>query len=346
VNRLSVLKTTKIYSVELRNLSTNTMISNTSISLRIRSRKPIAVGFAAWLILSQLCGGCKDNSKSDYSVEAMGSCRQQTSIRIIDESNGVDTGYRYIATSQDPRFRDYVDTISTYVFKKIDAMGQCKDNPQIELVFVYRPLISQGIAPFNFEQTKSGQTQYLDSPWVKLTIDRSPKLMVRAAFMWNQRQFMLDQALLSGARADPSKPLLPIDLDTLKKFVEDYKKNVVKTPLREASTVNGPDNASRRFKEAETAALSQISQRLPADLFWLFRRSIFASEFPAPENDPLEETISERKTAYAKISKALVDRRFSSIKPNQYYQNIFDLKDITNIDKYRIIDKYQINKLR
>jgi hypothetical protein len=335
VNRLSVLKTTKIYSVELRNLSTNTMISNTSISLRIRSRKPIAVGFAAWLILSQLCGGCKDNSKSDYSVEAMGSCRQQTSIRIFDESNGVDTGYMFITTSQDPRFRDYVNTISTYVFKKIDEMGQCKDNPQVELVFVYRPIRSEGIAPFNFEQTKSGHTQYLDSPWAKLTIDRSPKPIVRAAFIWNKRQFLLDQALLSGAHANLSKPLLPINLDTLKKFVEDYKKNVVMIPQREASIVRGPDNASRRFKESETAALSQISRRLPADLIWVYRQMNFGSEIPARYN-VIEGTISERKTAYINLTKILVDRRFSSIQPQQYYQSVLDLKDIFNIDKYRI----------
>jgi hypothetical protein len=320
------------------------MILNTSIALRIRwrslsegkSRKPIAVGFAVWLIISQLCGGCTDTSKSDYSVEAMGSCRQQTSIRIIDETNGVDTrGSRYVATSQDPRFRDYVNTISTYVFKKIDAMGQCKNNPQVELVFVYRPRISQGIAPFNFEQTKSGQTQYLDSPWVKLTIDRSPKLIVRGAFIWNERQFLFDQALLSGARADPTKPLLPIDLDTLKKFVEDYKKNVVMIPRQEASKVSGPDNASRRLKESETAALSQISQRLPADLIWVCRQMSFG-DGPPIRSELLQETISERATAYIDISKALVDRRFSSIQPQQYYQSVLDLNDIFNINKYRI----------
>jgi hypothetical protein len=312
------------------------MILNISIALRVRSRKPIAVGFTAWLILSQLFGGCKDNSKSDYSVEAMGSCRQQTSIKIIDETNGVDTrGSRYVATSQDPRFRDYIKTISTYVFKKIDAMGQCKDNPQVELVFVYRPRISQGIAPFNFEQPKSGQTQYLDSPWVKLTIDRSPKPMVRAAFIWNERQFLFDQALLSGARADPSKPLLPIDLDTLKKFVEDYKKNVVMIPRREASKVKGADNSSKRFEEYETAALSRISQRLPADLIWVFRQMSFG-DGPPNRSELIQETISEGETAYIDISKSLIDRRFSSIQPQQYYQSVLDLKDIFNIDKYRI----------
>jgi hypothetical protein len=311
------------------------MILNTSIALRIRC-KPIAVGFAVWLIISQLCGGCKDTSKSDYLVEAVGSCRQQTSIRIINETNRMDTrNSHYVATSQDPRFRDYVNTMSTYIFKKIDAMGKCKDNPQVELVFVYRPLISEGIAPFNFEQPKSGQTQYLDSPWVKLTIDRSPKPLVRAAFIWNERQFLFDQAVLSGARADPSKPLLPIDMETLKKFMEDYKKNVVMTPEREASTVNGADNVSRRFKESETAALSQISQRLPADVIWLYRQINFRSEIQ-PSSEPLQETISEGATAYVDISKALVDRRFSSIQPKQYYQSVLELKDIFNTDKYRI----------
>jgi hypothetical protein len=306
----------------------------------IRSRKTIAIGFAASLTLSQLCLSCKDTSKSDYIVKTMGSCRQQTSIRIIDESNGIVPAGRFLLTSQDPHFKNYVNTISQYVFAKIDKMGQCQGNspedrlPQVELVFVYRPLISQGIAPFNFEQKKSPQTQYLDSPWVKITIDRLPKPKVRAAFLWNERQFLLDQALLSGARADTSKPLLPIDLDTYKKFVEDYYESVEMAPLREAS--NSADNMSRRLEESKTAALSQISQRLPADIIWLSRLR-FGGDPPIGYN-PMDETetINQELTAYINLSKVLIDSRFSSTQANQNYQSIFDLKDVLNIDKYRI----------
>jgi hypothetical protein len=309
----------------------------------IRSRKTIAIGFAGSLMLSQLCLSCKDTSKSDYTVKTMGSCHRQTSIRIIDESNGIVSAGRFLFTSQNPQFKNYVNTISQYVFAKIDKMGHCQGNlpedrlPQVELVFVYRPLISQGIAPFNFEQTKSPQTQYLDSPWVKLTIDKLPKPMVRAAFIWNDRQFLLDQALLSGARADPSKPLLPIDRDTYKKFVEDYYESVEMAPLREAfaENSNSAENMTRRLEESQAAALSQISQRLPADIIWLSRHIRFGGDPPVGHNR-MDETINQEITAYINLSKVLIDIRFSSIQTNQNYQSIFDLKDVLNINKYRI----------
>jgi hypothetical protein len=314
----------------------------------IRSRKTIAIGFAASLTLSQLFVSCKDTSKSDYSVKTMGSCRRQTSIRIIDESNGIVSPGRFTSTSQDTHFKNYVNTISQYVFAKIDKMGQCQDNlqedrrPQVELVFVYRPLISQGIAPFNFEQAKSNQTQYLDSPWAKLTISRSPKPIVSAAFIWNERQFLLDQALLSGARADPSKPLLPIDRDMYKKFIEDYKESVEMAPLREAFAENGAENMTRRLEGSKTAALSQISQRLPADIIWLSRHIRFGGDPPVADS-PMDdtETINREITAYINLSKVLIDSRFSSTQTKQHYQSIFDLKDVLNINKYRI--KYRNN---
>jgi hypothetical protein len=37
----------------------------------IRSRKTIAIGFAASLMLSQLCLSCKDTSKSDYIIKTI-----------------------------------------------------------------------------------------------------------------------------------------------------------------------------------------------------------------------------------------------------------------------------------
>jgi hypothetical protein len=302
------------------------------------SDKTIASGFAVSLMLIQLCGGCKDTSKSEYFVKTIGSCHRQTSIKIIDESNGIGTAGRSTSTSQNPHFKNYVNTISKYVFAKVDKMGQCQgnrqNNPQVQLVFVYRPLIAQGIAPFNFEQTKSGDTQYLDSPWVKLTINRTPNPIVRAAFIWNERQFLLDQALLSGAHADPIKPLLPIDRDIFWRLVKDYKETVVIAPRREAVTENGADNVSRRLKKSRTVALSQISQRLPADVIWLSGHMGLGSEFPG--DNAMDGTINQGATAYINLTKALLDRRFSSIQTNQYYQSIFDLKNLFNINKYRI----------
>jgi hypothetical protein len=150
---------------------------------------------------------------------------------------------------------------------------------------------------------------------------------------------MFDQALLSGARADSTQPLLPIDRDILKKFVEDYKKNVVTIPRREAFSESSAESMSRKLEESETAALSQISQRLPADIIWLYRHMSFGGDPPAG-NNVMDKTINQGTTVYLNLTKALLDRRFSSVQPDQHYQSIFDLNNLFNIYKYRINKLY------
>jgi hypothetical protein len=301
------------------------MISNTSIALRIRSRKPIAVGFAALLMIGQLCGGCKDTSRSDYSVKTMGSCNQQASIRIIDETNGFASNARMDNSPGALPFKNYVNTISKYVFKRIDEMGECKgnwqDDPQVELVFIYRPLLDCEIAPFNFERTKSDDFQHLDSPWVKLSMSRSPKLIVRAAFLWSERQFLSDQAVLVNSQVVPIKPLLPLKSGSYSQFVDDYEKNV----------------SSLSSQKSRDAAIANISKRLPADIVWLFSHS---RSFEWRLQPGMRETVKKGKETYTNITRTILNLRFASAQKEQNYQSVLDLKDVFNIDKYRIDSLY------
>jgi hypothetical protein len=288
------------------------MILNISIALRVRSRKPIAVGFAAWLMLSQLCLSCTDTSRSDYSVKTMGSCHQQTYIRIIDESNGISNNAG--ATKKPSAFKNYVNTISKYVFMRIDEMGQCKENPQVELVFIYRPLTDCKIAPFNFERTKSNDFNQLDSPWLKLSMSKSSRLIVRAAFLWSERQFLFDQAILSDPQIEPIKPLLPLEGGSYSKSIyDDYEKYR-----------NAPS------REAEAAARVNLFKRLPPDIIWLFRHS---GSFGI---QAIHETTGERADQYIDITKILINRRFSLEQAEQHYTSVLDLEDVFNLDKYRI----------
>jgi hypothetical protein len=294
------------------------MILNTSIALRIRSRKPIAVGFAVWLIVSQLCGGCINRSKSDYSEQTMGSCHRQTSIRIIDETNGIAPNARFSTVPAASPFKNYVNTISKYIFMRIDEMRECKgnwqDDPQVELIFIYRPLTDCKIAPFNFEQTQSDDFKHLDSPWVKLSMSRSSKPIVRAAFLWNERQFLFDQAILSDHQIVPIKPLLPLDSGSYSKSIyDDYEKYR-----------NAPS------REAEAAARVNLFKRLPPDIIWLFRHS---GSFGI---QAIHETTRERADQYIDITKILINRRFSLEQAEQHYTSVLDLKDVFNLDKYRI----------
>jgi hypothetical protein len=294
------------------------MIVKTSIASRFRSHKTFAIGLVTALLIIALA------VKSSYSV---GSCQKQASIRIVDETGGKDYKIRHTWIRTDARvdspFYNYVNDISKHFFLKIDEIEKCKgdvsSDPQIELVFVYRPLISYQIEPFNFDLKKSNDIKYLDSPWVKLTIARSPKLIVRAAFIWNERQFLFDQALLSGARASPNVTLLPIDRSNYVKFLGDYSDKWGRTL-----------SAS---KKVQAAVRADLANRLPADLMWLYSGS-FYSEF-TPEW-AMDRAIERRAEQYTDLTKELLNYRFGSLQTEQRYDTVLDLKNVFKIDNYQL----------
>jgi hypothetical protein len=290
----------------------------------IRTHKTVAIAFvvALLIILMPLCTSYTNAADTKSSV---GSCQKPTSIKIIDESGGQSPTGRSMTNSEVSPFKNYVNTISKYAFAKIDEMGQCKgdlnNDPQVELVFVYRPMLSYGIAPFNFEPTKSNDTRQLDSPWVKIAISKSPKLIVREAFIWNERQFLLDQALLSDARYAPTKPPLPIDRRIYQQFIGDYMDFLLAPSLT-----------------AETAANANLGKRVPADILWLLRHAPqnTSAPFPGFVRSALNKTIKKGTDQYINLTKTLLNRRFTSVQIEQRYESVLDLKDVFNIDKYQI----------
>jgi hypothetical protein len=301
------------------------MILNTSIALRIRSRKPIAAGFAVLLVLSHLCLGCtKKEDKSTHYLKMVGSCNQQTSVKIFDETGGIDSYDRIVYTIDNQYFKTYVSRISKHIFTKIDKMGLCRANTsedqQVELVFVYRPAISRGIAPYNDSPTKLWErkfwdNRYLDSPWVKFALDKSSQHNMRGIFVWNERQFILDQAAIKTKQISDTKPLLPIDLETFHQWAAEYR--------------------SAEYKERDNIA-KQL--QLPADMVWLFK---YVHSNPLG-GGPREASISSLRTVthgenfgYTDLIKGILDRFFAESKADTRYDSILDLQDVFNLDLYR-----------
>ena len=289
------------------------------VNLRIRSYKTIAIIFIASLLINVLA------IKSTYSKQ---SCpKVQTSIEIIDETGGRQLSGTSVDTLQDSPFKNYVTTLSKHVSAKIDDRAQCngdlKSSPEVKLFFVYRPLVKSTtgpVAPFNLERTQSNGSRHLDSPWVKLTFNRSPMLVVHAVFLWNERQFLLDQALMSGIRAPPTNPLLPIDNRIFRQFIQDYTDSVLLSP------------------EALPAAQTSISKRLPPDIFWLFSNALQSTRgpFSGMVDYALRSTLSQGASGYTDLTKALVDQFFASETTESRYESVLDLKDLFTLDQYRV----------
>ncbi len=303
------------------------------ITRRLRPHKTIAVGFVALLLIisTQLWVACmKDDKSTDY-LKIVGSCNQPANIKIYDETGGVDPAAfknldglvptyssKPVNIIENKHFKNYVTTISKYVFAKVDAMSQCQANsgkPQVELVFVYRPAISSGIATFNDFRTKSHGTKQLDSPWVKLTLNKSSTLNLRAVFLWNERQFLLDQALIFGAHNWDKKQPTPIAL----KIFDDWERN---------------------YASVSPSQKADLAQKLPIDIQWLFKNARISDCRKFITREAMcglkETTIEREKIGYIELNEALIDRLFASAKTEIRCESVLDLKDIFNIAKYQI----------
>ncbi|MEG4944034.1 hypothetical protein [Microcoleus sp. F4-D5] len=290
------------------------------LNLRIRSHK-IAIILMASLLINVLA------IKSTYSQQ---NCQNvQTSIQSIDETGGRQFSGTSVDSLPDSPFKNYATTISQHVRAKIDGMAQChgdlKSSPEVKLFFVYRRLVTSVSppieGPFNLERTQSNDTRYLDSPWVKLTFSRSPRLVVRAVFLWSERQFLLDQALMSGIRASPTNPMVPIDQPMFEQFVKDYTDSVLVVP-----------------SQARPAAQASISKRLPPEILWLFRHAFQSTRIPFSRHakSALVSVLERGASGYTELTKALIDQFFASETTEIRYESALDLKDIFTLDRYRV----------
>ncbi len=264
------------------------------------------------------------------NMNSMQSCQNmQPVIKIIDESGGKRLSGNTIETLQDSPFKDYVTSVSKYILPKIRETSQCKGNLQgnseVKLFFVYRPLVAAKIAPFQLERTQSAVTKHLDSPWLKIVTGGSPQQLRQLVFIWSERQFLFDQALLSGVKAPTNQSLLPIDEQEFGKFVRDYTDSV----LLAASP------------EARVAAQASISERLPKDILWLFSHSWQSTRGPFSGFvlSALNNATKQMADQYVDLTKILLNHYFTSEETEVCYDNIFSLKDLFTLNKY------QINKL-
>jgi hypothetical protein len=265
--------------------------------------------------------------KSTYSKQICPN--RQTSIQIIDETGGRQFFGTSIAPLQNSHFQNYVTTISKYISTKMDEIAPCqgdlKNSPEVKLFFVYRRLVtftSAPVAPFNLERTHSSGTRHLDTPWVKLTFNRSPRIVLRAVFLWNERQFLLDQSLMSGIRASPTNPMVSINDAIFNQFLQDYTDSVLLASSR----------------EARSAAQASISKRLPPEILWLFRhaRQSTLAPFSVGVYRTLKFVVERAAIGYTDLTKALVDQFFASETTESHYESVLDLKDIFTLDQYQV----------
>jgi hypothetical protein len=251
-------------------------------------------------------------------------------IRIID--NSVTSEVRSIKSVNDPYFKSFITSITDYISAKFSGAGSCKDNsgeePMNRLIFVRLPLVTSGDEPIKpppgLPTSRSNITCRLDSPWVQLAIRRSSSPIIDAVFVWNERQFLLDQVLLSGQRPSLTQPLIPLSNRLFQQYAADYAGSEI---MRSPSGENPQPS---------------ISKRIPADVLWLFRHSWQSTRGPFSNiaQSAMRKTVEQSANGYTNLTKTLVDQCFTSGKTEIRYKNVLDLQQIFSLDQYRINQLY------
>jgi hypothetical protein len=104
------------------------------IAQKFRHYKTVAIVVALLIISTQLWVGYRKEAQSTHYLKTVGSCNQPTTIKIYDETGGVDPGAslsfdgvnrRYssklVNIMENKPFKNYVTTVSKYVFAKVEA---------------------------------------------------------------------------------------------------------------------------------------------------------------------------------------------------------------------------------
>jgi hypothetical protein len=301
---------------------------------------------ALLVILLQSCFIFGRDVNTSY-LTTIGSCNQQTTIKIIDESNE-EYIPKEVFKARKKMFNQFATSISKHIFTKIDEMNLCNgswiNHPEAQLTFVYRPVVtsskeSRFTSNADYSLTKSNNTRVLNTPWVKMTIDKSSKLVMRGVFLWNERQFLLDRAIASRGIPISIQPLTPLNVDTFDLFFQDYLRSVLMEPGN--NFISGFDSTEPRnvlSPEAEAAARISISKRMPADILWLLSykdHGVLTAGQIGTLGGTLTNLLKKWERQHNELVKKLLDNRFVSTQAEQKYDNILDVKNIISINDYR-----------
>lgn len=234
-------------------------------------------------------------------------------VKIIDQRAKVPS----VEAVSEPNFKSFIKSITAHVQAKGES--SC-----VELIFVRVPLVAStkaAIADAVTIDMRSPLKCQLDSPWAKLEISRSKVPLVRGVFIWNERQFLVDQALMSRVQVSPAQPAKQIDRRTFEGYVKDYTDAVLLAPS----------------PQAQSAAQASIEKRLPPEILWLFRNAWQSTRGPFSTivDSALRTTMGRSASGYTSLNKNLVDQCFAG-KTEIRYKTVLDLKKVFSIEKYRI----------
>jgi len=228
-----------------------------------------------------------------------------------------------------PRFRTFVTAVTERIATRLAKDKLCLNSAEskersllrfeswtlTDLQNVDRQPVS--MPPLEVRPTGGGCR--IISPWMDLAFERKPVPWIRGIVRWNERQLLADQAVLDGAKNVPPGVAMP--LTTRREFF---------------FFVN-------RYQESEifgNPSATPVEERVPPDLLWLFRRSLWARSdgvyFHEYVYASMKTVTDKGADSYAKLAIALIDRCFDADGATFQYNSILDAADLIPLDQYKI----------
>jgi hypothetical protein len=240
------------------------------------------------------------------------------SIRVIDEGRSLQSSDASSTLDfiTDERFKEFVSGISARVLatsrKALPVACKVASETTIDLLFLRRPLLRSGavgvISESELVLPQAAEGITLDSPWLKFAYSPS-RCDVRAIFIWNERQLLLDRALLAGAHERKDQALVPIHREAFADFEKLYRNSIAKT----------------------SPGIDSSGDSIPPDVLWLFQQAWPNKSGALPQFDRsvLQAVINRASGTYLIFTTGLLDRVLTPHPKvgERHFRSVFDLKE-------------------
>lgn len=249
-------------------------------------------------------------------------------IQIVDDSGTGASVPLSVDRIADPAYRTFVARVIEHLSARLGAAGLCPgddgDADAVLVRFVRWPLVTSGdnpLPPLPTLDAGSGDGCRVVSPWAELAIDQQPVPRIRGLFVWNERQFLADQAALEDPRHAPDMRPAPLTQSSFERYADDYARSEILRP------------------PASPAAANQgIEDRLPPDVLWLFRHSWQSTRGPFADaaRGALRVAMNHAANTYTALVVALIDQCLASGKNALHFGTINDAEGIISLGEYRV----------
>jgi hypothetical protein len=255
-------------------------------------------------------------------------------INIVDEIWGGGAANPALSAAEvsNPHFRAFVTAVTEHVAARLarelpvghGRSQRCINNAESKkrslLKFMARRIMTsddETFAPVPSLGARPSGGCRLSSPWIEIAFERKPVPSVRGVVLWNERQALVDQAMLAGVRNVPTGVAMPLQQSEFERFALDYAKSEIH----------------------RKPAAKPIEERIPPDLLWLFRHSLQweRGPFDFAASRALDRAMERGAERYTKLVIALIDHCLASDGADIHYNSILDVADLISLEQYKIV---------